>query len=87
LVQCLRNDVALNGLENTLESLVAELVNIPLLLHGGRCLPIALCRSQFVDEIETLLLALEHNVLIRATTNDALKQEDGCLLFLLFFWS
>mmetsp|Transcript_74654 Transcript_74654/g.218710 ORF Transcript_74654/g.218710 Transcript_74654/m.218710 type:complete len:447 (+) Transcript_74654:534-1874(+) len=83
LVEGLREDAALNGLQHTLERLVAELVDHPLLLHRGRGLLVALGGAQLVDEVQALLLALEHLVLVRAAADDALEKKHCRLLLLL----
>mmetsp|Transcript_28565 Transcript_28565/g.51740 ORF Transcript_28565/g.51740 Transcript_28565/m.51740 type:complete len:215 (+) Transcript_28565:286-930(+) len=84
LVEGLRNDTALHRLQHTFESLVAQLVDVPLLLVGCGRLCKALCCTQLVDEVQTLFLALEHLVLERTAADNALHQENCRLLLFLF---
>mmetsp|Transcript_50512 Transcript_50512/g.120423 ORF Transcript_50512/g.120423 Transcript_50512/m.120423 type:complete len:307 (+) Transcript_50512:92-1012(+) len=84
LVQRLGDDAALHGLQDAFKGLVPHLVHVPLLLHTGGGLREALRGTELVDEVQALLLALKHEVLVRAATDKALQQKDGRLLLLFF---
>mmetsp|Transcript_145066 Transcript_145066/g.404150 ORF Transcript_145066/g.404150 Transcript_145066/m.404150 type:complete len:547 (+) Transcript_145066:495-2135(+) len=82
LVERLGDDAALDGLEHALEGLVPELVDVPLLFDCGRRLRVALGGAQLIDEVQALLLALEHEILVRPAADDALQQQHSCFLLL-----
>mmetsp|Transcript_53234 Transcript_53234/g.158698 ORF Transcript_53234/g.158698 Transcript_53234/m.158698 type:complete len:317 (+) Transcript_53234:70-1020(+) len=83
LVQRLGDDAALDRFEDALERLVPKLVNVPSFLDSRGRLGIALCGAQLVDQVEALLFALKHAVLVRPPADDALQQQHRRLLLLL----
>lgn len=83
VIHSLRDDITLNSFRNTIKnSLLIDLDQILLLSHIAGVL-VLLCCSKFRNEIKSLLLSFEHEVLDSSSSNKSLKEDSGSSLLVL----
>ena len=81
VVHGLRDDAGLDGLSDTIEqSLLVVLQDLLVLVSGVAALLVVLASTQLGDQLESLLLALEHHILVSSAADQSLKENDSLAL-------
>ena len=75
----------MDSLSDAIHDALLVVVDKHVLLLRGRVPFPLLSGSQLRDQIKTLLLALEHHVLLGTAAQEALEQDDGAHLLVAFF--